>query len=691
MGFSDRIFFRFICFHFRIGCVCSAVLVRGMLALAFAILCVLALGMSGSDVPSSSGDEWGMALASPSTPPVDPLRESIQAPPPGIVKFATEDAPSDDDDAWGEMMVASDDDSEGKPGDGQSGPPVAPFDPSVDSPKRRARGRPKKQSAELAKASAKAAPPCEAVAVDLALVESHRVVPGSVVLSRDAQGCFHLGAGTLARLRRRFQPGESHPLMAPLREIHSCLGPSTLLEEEASSVAASLLSAVAAPVASMRLQAAATCGSVQAFASRAQTAVATAAVCSRSARWELDEGLAVPRRGATPVLYLDYARYDETPMKVRTAGGSQMQQRPGFEASGFAGAIALAPLSSSLIKWTPAEGELARTDGSHGKILQSESSYGLLMKVGEKFVAVHSQVLVHLQNLESCTAKILLAAQVAHSSVSPACASFKLRLRASTTDRASSNMLAEKMLGEQLSASAFDNLHLGCEVHVVSRIHNRVLSLMSGTTAGVLRHSLSLQGGALMNTFRRAIRLEIRARGGVRLLHGSPPVAVQRHRDFMLRLFCARGRCVLEKRSLLLLLPNGDWRSKRIELYVPHGSQLTADAAEDMVANGLVTALAGAQYDVYPRHRWTGADLAVDQCGLLEAVHCLGSSSYARFLDLLSGTETAPPRSIERAVGGPMEALVDEDEHMGGNALDAEGRHYISILPNRPIGRHVSV
>ena len=349
-----------------------------------------------------------------------------------------------------------------------------------------------------------------------------------------------------------------------------------------------------------------------------------------------------------------------------------MQQRAGFASSDFQGAIALAPLNASLIQWTPMQGELAQTDGSHGKILQSESRFGLLLKIGERYVGVHSEVLVHLQNMESCTARSLLAAQVAHSSISPACAGFQLRLRASTTDRASANLLAERMLGDRLAASRFDNMNIGCEVHVVSRITGRVLDLMSSTTAGVLRHALSLQSGALMNLFRRAIRLEIRARGGVVLRQGRPPVEVQKHRDLMLRLFCARGRCLLEKRSLLLLLPNGDWRQTQIEMYVPHGSEVTPAIAEDMVANGLVTALAGAQYDVYPRHRWTGADLAVDQCGLLEAVHRLGSGSYARFLDLLSGTESAPARIVE-APGGPMQALDDEVEHMGGDAGDAAG------------------
>jgi hypothetical protein len=79
-------------------------------------------------------------------------------------------------------------------------------------------------------------------------------------------------------------------------------------------------------------------------------------------------------------------------------------------------------------------------------------------------------------------------------------------LRCSTTDKAASNLLAERSMAQMLAGGDFDSLHLGCDIHVVSRIHAKTFALTESTVTGVLRNALSLMGGTAMNTFRRAIR-----------------------------------------------------------------------------------------------------------------------------------------------------------------------------------------
>ena len=41
--------------------------------------------------------------------------------------------------------------------------------------------------------------------------------------------------------------------------------------------------------------------------------------------------------------------------------------------------------------------------------------------------------------------------------------------------------------------------------------------------------------------------------------------------------------------------------------------------------------LAGSKFRGYPRERWTGADLAMNDVCLLESVHSLGSQTWARY------------------------------------------------------------
>ena len=510
-------------------------------------------------------------------------------------------------------------------------------------PKRRPKGRPKKIAAAKAPVAVCPGGPDALSGREVVAPLAHGVlVPSSVLHRGDARGDWVLPPGTIARLRRPQKVGEPHPLAGVLRTLSQSLVPGGPVDEDARGVALSLLGSAEQPVAGSTLRADLAGLGRFSFATRQQSSVSAALVASRSARWELEEGMALQRPGVECLLYLDYNRYDETPMRVKSAGGSSIAaggpvQRAGESGDGkrFAGAVALAPLSGAMVPWTPDVGESAVTISDHGKLLQAESQYGLLLRINGKYCTVRGSTLTHLMNLEACSARCLLAAQRQVSSISPACGRFKLRLRGSTTDRASANLLCEKAMAGSLQGAAFVGLHLGCDVHAVSRIHSKVFSLVEPTVSGVLRHALSLQGGAHMNLFRKAIRQEIRSRGGVIVRRGAASLEARRHRELMLRLFAARGRCILSRRVLLMLLPNGDWRQQQVEIFVDHSSQLTQQEAERQLANGLVTALAGSQFEVYPRHRWTGADVAFDRCGLLEAVHGLGRGAYNRFLQLL--------------------------------------------------------
>ena len=138
-----------------------------------------------------------------------------------------------------------------------------------------------------------------------------------------------------------------------------------------------------------------------------------------------------------------------------------------------------------------------------------------------------------------------------------------------------------------------------------------------------------------------------------------------------LRLFAARGQNIIARRLLLQVLPNGDWRQKRVEVYVPLGFHITKEQAETEVCDGLVTALAGHMFELYPRSRWTGADISIDRCGLLECVHQLGSGSYMRFLESLGegkgGTKDGDADFAH-------EALADQDlEHVDAGNMADEG------------------
>ena len=74
-------------------------------------------------------------------------------------------------------------------------------------------------------------------------------------------------------------------------------------------------------------------------------------------------------------------------------------------------------------------------------------------------------------------------------------------------------------------------------------------------------------------------------------------------------------------------------RSDDIEFYSgigPPGLD-TFDKCLAYVVNGIITVFTSSQLRFYPRHRWIGMDLALDEQAVMEACHRLLSCVYCRF------------------------------------------------------------
>lgn len=143
--------------------------------------------------------------------------------------------------------------------------------------------------------------------------------------------------------------------------------------------------------------------------------------------------------------------------------------------------------------------------------------------------------------------------------------------------------------------------------------------------------ALALRTGGAMTRFRQCMRDEVASRFVVKA--GQPSRAALRHKQAVMRLFVGHGAALATKQILLALCPNGDWRAEKVEHYVAPGEVglVDHDLLLEHVASGLISALCSAQPEVYPRHRWTGADLTTDRFGVLESCHKLLSSTFLRF------------------------------------------------------------
>ena len=424
------------------------------------------------------------------------------------------------------------------------------------------------------------------------------------------------------------------------------------------------------------------------------------AICLRtqSARAALESGLVRSMAQRNLLCYIDCARYDESSMKatvVGDAGDSMLAQwsscapsavwleaaQAPDEAQPDGGAMQLAVLGGPVaVGAAPRVGVgvllpgLVRSDAMVAKLFQTLESFGCLLQARGRLVGIVGRCVTSVQVLGRTTEAVLKEALLRSSTASPACQRFLHKVRLVCSDRYKANIAAEQSIATERGKD-WATLFNPCEVHMTAACHSKAFSLVDGHLSGLVNVALSLSHGAALSTFRQCLKDEVAAR--LQVLHGHPGREALEHKRNVLRLFLARGSNHVVRQALLWALPNGDWRNHAIEYWIRGpGSMQDRAVILRTLQTSLCNCLCPAKPPAYPRHRWTGADVACDCLGLLESCHGLLSSTYKRFMAAYSS------RSLRSSVGalgppaglaGPQVValpLMDDSER---NAEDAAG------------------
>lgn len=348
----------------------------------------------------------------------------------------------------------------------------------------------------------------------------------------------------------------------------------------------------------------------------------------RMHRRELESAISFGVPASGKMLFLEVVSYDETPLPVQLRNDQlAFQDKPSVQEEGsqsVAGAERMASFSRApTLKLT--------TKTSPQKILQHTQAAGYLLRIDGRFVLLRVQTLNNLTVMESGTAEVLKSCQQRLSASTRATKSFVQHTRGVCTDGGSANLACERALSGARGDGG-KTVHVLCEVHKTSLIHGKTFSLISDNIKGMVACALSLRNGSAMGKFRQCLMDEIDSR--LEILHGRPSPEAVAHKEAVFRLFVAHGRHLAVRRLLLAMCPNGDWRSPKVQYYVPLGAGPAPDRPTILrhLTTGLVTALCSCRPEIYPNHRWTGCDLATDDLGRIEAVHQLLSTTYRRFV-----------------------------------------------------------
>ena len=368
------------------------------------------------------------------------------------------------------------------------------------------------------------------------------------------------------------------------------------------------------------------------------------------------------------VFYLDYASYDETPLKTSIKGdrsvlevGMGDAEEPGLPSEPDAGLPTT--LTSSL--WSQAV---------VCKILQTQCKYGMVVKLPNHFLHFFASFPAPLQLLERNTSEVLKQALTQNLGVSSWSRAFHAKSRLVCVDKAGSNAKAERgMLTDR--QEGWSSGLFACEVHITSNIFKKTYQqLMPQHVTGMLRTALSLRSGAALGLFRRCLAATINQK--LVLLAGSPARGALEHKQACMEIFLTDVSSSLLQRVIVASLPNGDWRRRdRVEFYYGTSEAPSRSSTVRLLSSGLCFALIAHKPSLWPQHRWTGADVALDELSRLEMVHGLLGSTYTMFMEKFTAGETVHEDMLQEPPlppPPPRQAAVLEGESGQGLAPPAQ-------------------
>eukprot|EP00971_Amphidinium_carterae_P352793 6492731-Amphidinium_carterae.1 len=366
------------------------------------------------------------------------------------------------------------------------------------------------------------------------------------------------------------------------------------------------------------------------------------------------------------LVYIDYAAYDETPMKGSLKG------------DGCASALSVnsghLPSSSQCDLHTVKHLEAAqRSSAMTLKFLQTQQRVAMLVKGRDKVFKLCANFPSPLQVCQRTTGEVLHECLLMNSGCTQFSNKFQVKVRASCSDQAGENHRAEDAVVR--NRQDWLDWHSNCDVHKTASVCKRSYAiLLAKELEGLLHSSLSLRTAGSLLLFKRCLKQVVSHK--LVILSGSPSLAAQEYKKRCLDLFFGDSTTKLWQQMILLALPNGDWQNlDHVEYYKESGDTRSNDEIAQVLETGLACALLLHKPPVYVRSRWTGLDLCVDALMRIECIHGLMTESYKLFMKMHEQPQSLPlAGSTTRAEtwSGAMNNEVLEDAEHGEHVVACE-------------------
>ena len=374
----------------------------------------------------------------------------------------------------------------------------------------------------------------------------------------------------------------------------------------------------------------------------------------------------IDMRNLIPKCILKSRRYDETPTKLRLPENDRNAKLAG-----------------------------QRKTAVTAKVFQTKFELGFLMECPKlaKYVLFRSTVPCPLQLVDSCTIENVAWCQREQEGLIPGLArfaqQFKMKVSLPASDRHWSNKGAEKgLLHDDLSWTGH---HFLCDIHKAAQIQKCQSDLMSGTVSAMLMLAVSSRQGNALDEMKDHLKTLIYDRLDIKI--GTPPGEYATYRRAVHDVFLTvdttaataddpkrlAKESILKRRVVLEHLLNGDLqRHDAVEFWMPNAEWATPEQVKHVLGEWLVPALLPGLLPPFPRSRWTGADLSLNWCGLLESHHGLLRPLVQLWVGSQTHVAQAVPRPSEQSLfqGQGWGAVSDAGNLFQSSMLSLVHQHH---------------
>ncbi|CAK0795464.1 unnamed protein product, partial [Prorocentrum cordatum] len=368
--------------------------------------------------------------------------------------------------------------------------------------------------------------------------------------------------------------------------------------------------------------------------------------------------------------YVEAVKYDETPMKLSVNDSFQARGR-GAVGSSDQQQVAVYHMDRSRQWGKP---KLERTVI---KLLQSSSRFGCLLRTNAgEYVGIVGASIAPLQWLDRNTGECLREAdQRRTTAVGRAAKDFACKTRASVLDGAGPNARCEAQVGVDRRGDGWGKIGFTCSIHCLANVFTHTFDLTGSDVSGQINFALAVNEGSGFSSFCRIFRAVVQQR--IRIRRGRPPPEATPCKRHLLCLSLARGSRLIEKKTALHHLPNGDWRDREhVDIWILEGIDINESEIKKSVSEALEVVLLGARFTRWPRSKRAGSDVAMDEFILLDGIHGLGSAVWAIWAKEMARGSKKRPRlgdggALPAAAAGP--GAADGGEGGAAEAAAASG------------------